>query len=143
MNDENQEKPPETLPAYAKIPPIPPKKTARDLEDDGSPYSFVVSVTEERVGADRSTSIHPIVDFTFDSWRFEMKSKSLILPGIPLLQIIADYRHDDGISVTVVGEAGRGFGLLRIRKPLTEAHASYWISPETIVVIRIFRKQKE
>ena len=141
MSDERPEDFPKTQPAFARIPPWPPKKTARGLADDERPHSIAVVFTEHRERPDKTESSERIADFSFDPRRSRLTHETLTLRDLPSLFVTASYTAESGAVSVMVLQSGRE--LLSISSPgPTDAFSTFRLSNDVVVSIIIHQKSK-
>jgi hypothetical protein len=141
MSDERPEDLPKTQPAFARIPPWPPKKTARGLVDDEKPLSIAVMFTEHRQRPGKTESSERIADVTFDPRRSRLIHETLTLRDLPPLFVTASYTADTGAVTVMVLQSERE--LLSISSPgPTDAFSTFRLSSEVVISIIILRKCK-
>jgi hypothetical protein len=141
MSDKHPDDLPKTQPAFARIPPWPPKQTARDLDDNGKPYTISVSFIEHRLQSGKTESNLPIIDFTFESGRSKRELKTLTLSGTLPLSVMVDYISDGGLLNVMVQQSERVLASVGSRGR-GNVYSTFRISNDVDISIFIFRTHK-
>jgi len=140
MSEDHPEDFPKTQPAFAHIPPWPPKETTRDAEDDGRPYSIHVSFVESYERHGKTESSLPIADFVFKSGHRKHEHETVTIRDLAPLFISALLLPDHGGMLSIgVSQSGQELLSVHCRSPY-RTFANFRLSSDTTIMISIFRK---
>jgi hypothetical protein len=136
MSDKHPEESPKTQPAFARIPPWPPKKTARDLGDDSKPSSIDVVLFEHRRQPDKTEAQEQLGVFTINPTRNRSINETLAMRGLPQLLLSISYAADTGGVTVMLIESGRP--LLTVSSPgPSDVYSTFQLSAEVAISVLI------
>lgn len=136
MSDKHPEDSPKTQPAFARIPPWPPKKTARDLADNAKPTSIAVALFEHRQQPDKIEAQEQIGVFTIEPTRNRSIDETLTLQGLPRLLLSISYAADTGGVTVMLIQSARPLWTISSPGP-ADVYSTFQISNEVAISVLI------
>lgn len=141
MSDEHPEESPKTQSAFARVPPWPPKKTARDLADDAKPNFIAVMLFEHRQQPDKTETHEYLADYTIDPTGNRSKNVIVTLQGLPRLLLSISYAADTGGVTVMLFQVERALLTLSSPGP-ADVFSTFPLSSEVAISVLIHRRCK-